>query len=210
MVHYKLYYFNLRARGEIARQLLALAGEPFEDIRVDFAEWPSLKKSMPFEQLPVLEADGEQISQSHTIARYLAKKLGFSGGTILEQAHVDALADQYNDFFNIIRPFFLTLGGFMEGDWEALLIDVVRPARDDFFKIITKILLENDTKHNSGFLVGEAVTWVDLLLAEHVSTIKAYDPHYTRDWPRIQEHWAKVRGLKNLDKWISERPETIY
>lgn len=43
MVHYKLIYFNLRGRGELARLVLHQAGVQFEDYRVDRADWPQLK-----------------------------------------------------------------------------------------------------------------------------------------------------------------------
>jgi hypothetical protein len=41
---YKLSYFNLRARAEVARLLFAVAGKEYEDYRIDRTnEWPSLK-----------------------------------------------------------------------------------------------------------------------------------------------------------------------
>ena len=39
----KLTYFNLRARAEIARLILAHAGEDYEDKRIEFSEWPAIK-----------------------------------------------------------------------------------------------------------------------------------------------------------------------
>ena len=39
----KLTYFNLRARAEIARLILAQAGEDYEDKRIEFSDWPALK-----------------------------------------------------------------------------------------------------------------------------------------------------------------------
>ena len=39
----KLTYFNLRARAEIARLILAHAGEDYEDKRIEFSDWPELK-----------------------------------------------------------------------------------------------------------------------------------------------------------------------
>ena len=41
----KLTYFNLRARAEIARLILAHAGEDYEDKRVEFSDWHALKPS---------------------------------------------------------------------------------------------------------------------------------------------------------------------
>lgn len=44
MAVYKLSYFNLRARAEVARLLFAVAGKEYEDYRIDKTnEWPSLK-----------------------------------------------------------------------------------------------------------------------------------------------------------------------
>lgn len=45
MPHYKLHYFNLRARGEIIRLIFAAAGVEYEDYRITFKDWPSVKAS---------------------------------------------------------------------------------------------------------------------------------------------------------------------
>ncbi|WKY05478.1 hypothetical protein Q1695_006024 [Nippostrongylus brasiliensis] len=100
MVHYKLSYFNNRGKAEIARQLFVLAGQEFEDKRyASREEYAPHASETPFGLLPVLEVDGKQLSQSNTIARYLARKFGYAGKTPFEEALVDSIADQYNDFF---------------------------------------------------------------------------------------------------------------
>lgn len=45
MPSYKLYYFNVRGRGELARLVLNYAGVPFEDYRFEMADWPAIKPS---------------------------------------------------------------------------------------------------------------------------------------------------------------------
>ena len=46
MPEYKLHYFNLRGRAEIARLILHQAGVEFEDVRYDRVnEWPAIKAS---------------------------------------------------------------------------------------------------------------------------------------------------------------------
>lgn len=45
MPNYKLYYFGVRGRGELARLILNCAGVPFEDYRFSSNEWPTIKPS---------------------------------------------------------------------------------------------------------------------------------------------------------------------
>ncbi len=52
---------------------------------------------MPFQQVPVLEVDGKMLAQSHTIARYLARKHGLAGQNEWEQSQVDMYIDYYYD-----------------------------------------------------------------------------------------------------------------
>ena len=44
MTNYKLTYFNIRARGEPIRLMLILAGQKFEDYRMDVEDWSTQKK----------------------------------------------------------------------------------------------------------------------------------------------------------------------
>ncbi|PIO58089.1 glutathione S-transferase protein [Teladorsagia circumcincta] len=83
MVHYKLKYFDGRGLAEIVRQVLVVGGCDFEDVRYSFEEFPKHKEELPFGQVPVLEFDGKQLAQSHTIARYLARKFGYLVGDSL-------------------------------------------------------------------------------------------------------------------------------
>lgn len=101
MPAYKLYYFNLRGRAELARLLFAHAGVEYEDVRFDRdSEWPTTyKPKMPFGQCPVLEVDGKMLAQSHTIGRYLARKFGLAGKDEWEQAQADMYADCLMDLW---------------------------------------------------------------------------------------------------------------
>ena len=55
---------------------------------------------MPLGQIPVLEYDGTVLSQSLTIARFLAKEFGLAGKDNLEQAQADMIIDTGNDLDN--------------------------------------------------------------------------------------------------------------
>ena len=47
--------------------------------------------------MPVLEYDGEEIAQSLTVARFLAKKCGLGGRNELEMAQADMVVDHMGD-----------------------------------------------------------------------------------------------------------------
>ncbi|KAK6767370.1 hypothetical protein RB195_026570 [Necator americanus] len=206
MVQYKLIYFQGRGLGEIIRQIFALAGEKYEDVRYSFEEWPKHKDEMPFGKMPVLEVDGKQLGQSFAIARYLSRKFGFAGKSPFEEALVDSIADQYKDYFNEIYPFIRVAFGFEQGDLEKLTKEVFLPAREKFFGFMTKFL----KKSNSGYLIGDSVTFVDLYLAEQTSEMVKQVPTLCDGFPEIKAHAEKVRSIPELQEWINTRPETNF
>ncbi|GMT13630.1 hypothetical protein PFISCL1PPCAC_4927, partial [Pristionchus fissidentatus] len=181
MPEYKLYYFPIRGLGEVPRQILALADVKFENVGITKEQWPEFKSKTPFGQMPVLEVDGKQIPQSFAIARYVASQHGLAGKTPFEAAWVDALADQYKDFNNDFKKFFYLVLGFGEGDLEAAKLEHGIPARDKFFPLVVKQLKSNGT----GFLVGDSVTWVDVLYAEGSSRVAHEVPGFLDDYPEV-------------------------
>ena len=111
----KLTHYNARGRAETIRLVLAYAGQQYEDKRIApgrnrcvetniiyqvltiTEDMPSLKPSLPFGQLPVLEVDGVTIGQSMAIARYLANEHGLAGSSNMVKAQVDEVVDVMND-----------------------------------------------------------------------------------------------------------------
>ena len=73
MPRLKLSYFDFQGgRGEPARLALAIGGIPFEDDRVS-TDWAKRKGQTPFGSLPVLDVDGQIVTQSNAINRYVGK-----------------------------------------------------------------------------------------------------------------------------------------
>jgi len=106
---YKLRYFNLRGRAELPRLLFHYAGQEFEDCTFPLEDWPTLKQSMPFKQVPVLEVDGQSLSQSNAIARYLASKFKLNGQTDLETALSNMYVDHIEDLMSGMRPMIMVI-----------------------------------------------------------------------------------------------------
>ncbi|CAI4232734.1 unnamed protein product [Auanema sp. JU1783] len=207
MVHYKLTYFNARGFADVSRQLFHLAETPFEDVRLDAEQFAALKTTFPFEQVPVLEVDGQFIPQSIAIARYLAKTFGFYGKCPYEQALVDAIADQYKDFFVEMKPYYYSALGLIPAtpdEIKKLETDILVPAKDKFLRYMTNYL----KKSSSGFLAGGSLTFADLIVAEHVSSFLLRIPTYVDSYPELKTHMEKVHAVPLLKKWIESRPVT--
>ncbi|WKX95184.1 hypothetical protein Q1695_011998 [Nippostrongylus brasiliensis] len=205
MVHYKLIYFSFRGRAEVPRQLFALAGQDYEDVRYTLDEWPKHKDEMPFGQMPVLEVDGKKLCQSRAIARFLAKRFGYAGKNALDEAVVDSIVDQCEDFFAEIRPYFRAAAGMEQGDVENLEKHLLLPARQKFFTFMTNFLRNN----KSGYLVGDSLTWADLCVANFADLFNKVATLYD-GFPEMKAHVAKVQSIPALKRWIECRPKTDY
>lgn len=93
-----LTYFDIKGgRGEPARIALKMSGIMFEDKRVNMQQWAELKTSTPFHALPVLSIDGEVISQSNAINRYVGKLCGLYPKDALQALRCDEIMDAVED-----------------------------------------------------------------------------------------------------------------
>ena len=104
----KLHYFDFHGgRGEAARLVMVLGEIPFEDVRVPLKEWPAARDSMPFRALPVLEVDGEAITQSNSILRFLGRMANLYPEEPLAALRCDEVMDAVED---VLHELVLTFG----------------------------------------------------------------------------------------------------
>lgn len=111
---YTLTYFDIPAVGEPIRLLLLLGKFEYEDRRVEFKEWPEMKPTTKWGQLPVLRTpEGHDLSQSRAILRYLGGKTVVGGskdplypGDPLKAFYVDELMDTVDDARSKLIPTF--------------------------------------------------------------------------------------------------------
>jgi glutathione S-transferase len=100
----KLFYFDIAGKGESIRLLCAHSNLPLEDVRIPLTnreQFDSLKNAgkLPFGQLPALQINeqGDMITQSATIMRYLGKLSGAYPSCPIAAALVDSLVDEEVD-----------------------------------------------------------------------------------------------------------------
>ncbi|MBT8101135.1 MAG: glutathione S-transferase [Gammaproteobacteria bacterium] len=103
----KLSYFDFHGgRGEVARLAMSLGNIDFEDHRIPLKEWPSAKASTPLGAVPVLEVDGEAITQSNGINRFVGKLSKLYPNEPLDALRCDEVMGAVEDVLVRIVPTF--------------------------------------------------------------------------------------------------------
>ena len=193
--HYKLIYFNLKGRAEAIRILFKLANQPFEEVQIEFPEWPELKQKTLFRQLPILEVTEDSkttvIAQSNAIIRFLAARFGFSGENDLERAKTDMVSEQIRDVFESLVLIYIVKD---ENEKKQLLDKSMNEATLNGYTLVQNILEANT--NGNGYLVGNKISYADITL------LMSYD--WLRD--RKDEILSKLPALKQHEKMISNIP----
>jgi glutathione S-transferase len=70
----KLTYFDIEGVAEAVRLALLISGTPFDDVRVQFQDWPAMKPTTPNGQLPIMTIGGDDANvktQSKAMLRWV-------------------------------------------------------------------------------------------------------------------------------------------
>jgi glutathione S-transferase len=189
---YRLSYFNLRGRAEPIRILFKLANQTFDDKRIEFSEWPQLKKTIQFEQLPILEVTENSkvttIAQSNAIIRFLANRLGLSGANEFENAQCDMIAEQIRD----VRDSLVVLYRMKDGDEKQQLLDkAMSESVPNGYKLVQNVL----ERSQSGFLVGDKISYVDVILVLSYDWLRERKDEILSQLPTLKKHHDKICSI---------------
>ena len=203
MPNVKLTYFNLRARGEPCRLLLAYGGIKYEDERIappwetesTLPTWASRKPTTPFGQLPVLSWDGVEVCQSMAAARFIAREVGLAGNNSLEQAQVDEIVDVIQDLINA---------------WVKLYFAKDEAGLKNFADVTMQTALgqleKKLTARGGQYFVGNNLTWADLHV--YMYATDAVDKAVLAKFPKLANLAERVGNVPNIKTWIESRPKT--
>ena len=158
---------------------------------------------MPFGQVPILEVDGQVLTQSITIARYLARQHGLAGKDGWENAQADMYVDCYADLANGMKPFLF------EKDEEKKKEMFMKYHQDSIKPLIEKIE-QHLMKNNTGFLVGNSTTWADLAFYSYFAPmIENYgDFIIPSTAPHMRNLITNVGNIPQIKKYVDSRPKT--
>lgn len=207
MPTYKVHYFNGRGRGETIRLILHAADQKFEDCRIEISEWPNRKNDFPFGKLPMLEVDGQKLTQSVTIAHYLATQFGLAGKTPMDAAKCHAMVET-------IRDLLLTGGEKLMKEQDAqkkadIIKNEIEPnVKQGLTKLEAYCAKECGDKSH---LVAGQLTYADLEFFNVSCTISAWlGPDYLKTYPKLYKVSENVQNHPKLKAYLSSRPKTMF
>ncbi|GJQ79485.1 hypothetical protein Trydic_g16338 [Trypoxylus dichotomus] len=197
----KLIYFDLRGRGEVIRYLLKYGGIEFQDIRITAEDWPKVKPTLPFGQLPIYEEYGKASNQTIAIARYLAKKIKLAGTNDREDVELDALVDTINDLLQKVADFYHEKDSERKEQLKKSILTETIPFYLSRF--------EDIAKKNFGFLAFGRLTWADFFFTATTEIMDAMtETNLLKDYPQLQSVTSNVTDLAVINEWREKRPVT--
>jgi len=200
----KYIYFNVKGRGETVRLLLAAAGLPFEDSRIEFGDWPALKPKTPWGSLPVLEVDGKPLGQSMTIARYAAREGGFVGKNSFEQAQVESIVDQVTD----LREKMIEMNFKPEADKPQAFKDFNEKTIPTALPALEKFAAAN--KEKPGVFVGGKMTIADIHFFAIIDVLQTKVPDVLSTYPTLKKIFDGVAAFPKIAEYLKKRPQTPF
>lgn len=197
MPNYKLMYFNMRGRAEIIRYIFAYLDIKYEDHRIEQADWPEIKSTLPFGKIPILEIDGLKLHQSLAIARYLTKNTDLAGKTELEQCQVDAIVDTLDDFMSRFP-------------WAEKKQDIKKQTFNELLTYDAPQLLQDLEAYlgEREWFIGNSVTWADFYWEICSTTLLVLKPDVLDTHRRLLMLRKKVQAIPAIADWIQRRPQT--
>lgn len=183
--------------------MFAYADIPYEDIRITREQWPEMKKTTPFGQLPMLEVDGTKLSQSRAFEKLVAKRAGLCGKTEMDEAkalmYVLCMEDMMTPVITIC---------FRTED-EAKKAELKKKYEEDQFPVFVSHFEKFIGK--AGFLVGNQISWPDIALFSELTKFKGFGFDVSFDkYPNIKKLMANVESNPKIKSWIEKRPVTDF
>lgn len=200
-------YFDVRGRAEVIRLILEEKGIAYREKRVTLEEWPALKPTLLFGQLPTLEYEGDSgkvfINQSHAIYRHLARTFNLYGHGEAENIRCDVVEEAFVDAQNNIGLFY----------WDLQFAE----KRDDYEKndlpaLLTKLQgLLQQNQQSQGFWVGNDLTYVDFCAWHFLDYVRPFSQRTLEQFELLNQFKQRIESRPRIAAYLSSprRPATL-
>jgi glutathione S-transferase len=211
----KLYYFDIKGKGEPIRLFCAYAGLELEDYRFTSRdEFHALKEdgTLAFGQVPLLEVDGKHLLvQTGAILRYLAQIAGLWPSDPLLAAKVDACMAQEGDAFlgATVVTYSTRFGIPLDDESKKRAMETISSdVMPTHLKNLERLLKASST----GWLAGaEEPSPADFLwysrFVHYMAAAEAFPEKLRKleDYPLIQAFCDKVGSLEAIQEYYTKK-----
>ena len=203
----QLTYFRGRGRAETTRWMLAATDVDFVNLAIDTpGDLATLRASgkLPFDQMPLLEIDGLNLSQSSAMIRYLARRGGLYGNDDRDAMWCDMVAGVAADFAETaIQAPFKPSEAIAIADMEARFAKF-GPRFD------ARIAAQG-----SGFSAADNMTFADVVLAEALSSYLEWCPDILAGTPHLEGLYQAVVDSPGIKAYLTSdlrhpKPDAHY
>lgn len=188
----KLHYFPGRGRAETTRWMLAINHIKFENIPIETPEMLlALRASgkLPFDQMPLLEIEELNLSQSSAMIRYLARSGEYYGSTEQDAVWCDMVAGAVSDFAETS----------LQAAFQPTKKIAVKALQGRFNKFGPRF--ENRLSKN-GLCAGVKLTFADILLAEAINSYLEWIPDILDETPFLDNLYKKVITTSGISAYL--------
>lgn len=196
-------YFDVRGRAEVIRLILEDTATNYTERRVAVEEWPALKPTLAFGQLPLYEEGELRLNQSHAIYRYLGRKHKLYGDSELDQVRCDIVQETFVDAQNSIG------GLFWRPDFESVRGEYEANELPQILHRLQKLLLGNTA--NSGYWVGEHLSYVDFIAWHFLDYVRAFSQKTLDNYSALCEFKSLIETRPRIADYLcsDRRPRTL-
>jgi len=200
----KLTYFDFSGgRAEPARLALHIGGIPFEDYRFAPANFPEVRKTTPLSQVPTLQVNDVQVTQSDAITRYVGKLAGLYPEDAFQALLCDEVLGALEDINIAIGATFRMTGDDLKNARETL----VAGALSKYLRWLEQQL----EGHGGQFLADNRLTIADLkafVILRWLSSGKL--DHVPVDLidtvaPKLRGYMNRITGLPAIAQYYAGR-----
>ena len=193
MANYRLTYFDFDGgRGEPIRIACHAAGIDLEDHRISFDEFREMRRNFPFTAVPVLTIDGEPVTQSNAIGRYVGRMAGLYPDDARQALYCDEVTDALEDLSHYIVQ---TFG--LEGDELRIAREKLV---DGWLSVFLRGLERLLARGGGRYFADDRLTMADLKVFVQTRSLKAGRlDHVPADLverlaPSLAEHRQRIAG----------------
>jgi len=203
MTSHKLTYFDFDGgRAEPVRIAFHAAGIEFEDDRLSFQEFGEMRKDTRFNSLPVLEIDGNQVTQTNALCRYVGKMANLYPADDVQALYCDEVLDALEDLLHKIVPTFGLKGEELQQAREKLV---------DGWLTVHLLGLGELLDRGGEYFAGDSLTMADLKAFVQVRSLRAGTlDHVPADLvdrlaPGLVEHQERVAADPRVVAYYASR-----